>query len=413
MIKKLVFENMLKTYLTELFDQIGDRKIIILGNRRISGVLCCAIRSMGREIAYFLNPEEDANNNSETIRYYFGKPVYPVYYVLYEDFDQIAVVNSLHYKEVTDPLMELYGLKEEYNYFNLHGYQKVKRWDIFDPTLGYSRKAEMDGFFLHGKERENQLRIVTLGGATTDYSYSFIKSWPEFLHEMLLGKGIDNVIFNGGMNGYTSCEERDRMLRDVPALHPDLVLSLSGECDIGWLMVSKKHPWVSEYYEKKIGGILKQSMKERQENWFQFSMEHLYGEGCGLTDYENWIRNERIIHAMAKALNITYIGFLQPFIFEGNYETSDFEKSWLESFLTEGCREMPVIEQIFKSYQPFYEGVKKLMKEYDYLVDLTDVFDDVSGVYSDGVHYDEIGNYLIAERMLAVIENKHSEILGI
>ena len=109
---------------------------------------------------------------------------------------------------------DVFGLKPEYNLFNLNGYQKVLRWNCLDPLLGYSREDTISGFYLHGEDKENVLRIVTLGGATTDFSYSHIKSWPQFLHEMLLLKGIENAVYNGGMNGYTSCEEREKMRRE-------------------------------------------------------------------------------------------------------------------------------------------------------------------------------------------------------
>ena len=50
-----------------------------------------------------------------------------------------------------------------------------------------------------------------------------------------------------------------------------------------------------------------------------------------------------------------------------------------------------------------YQGVKNNIRDKDYIVDLTDVFDGSSGVYSDGVHYDEIGNCLIAERICEIL----------
>lgn len=404
--QKQMYDNTLKIYLTELLSRIGDKKVIILGNRRISGVVCCALQSLGREPDYFLNPEEDADNNGKCIPEFWGKPVYPAYAVLYEDLQNIAVINTLHYREVTDPLMYAYGLRENVNYFNLNGYQKVRRWDILDPTLGYSRTDDLAGFHIHGTLHEKQLRIVTLGGATTDYCYSYLKSWPEYLHEILIAQGIDNVVFNGGMNGYTSCEERDRMLRDVPVLKPDLVLSLSGECDIGWLMVSKKHPWYSGYYEKKIGGILRQSIQDHQREWFSLTHSELYGTEADIRDYENWIRNERIMHSVSKMYGFQYMGFLQPFIFEGNYEMSMFEAEWMKRFLETGVKEMPSLNRIFQGYRPFYEGAKKMMKSYDYLYDLTHVFDGTSGVYSDGVHYDENGNRIIANEICRILTER-------
>lgn len=397
------YENTLKIVLLEVLQKIDHRKIIILGRRRISAVIFCALRSMGKDIAYFLDPEITESSGESSEVFFWGKPVYPGYYILYENADEIAVINSLHYTEMTDPLMHAYGLEEGMNYFNLRRYQKVRRWNLLDPLLGYSRQDHMQGFHIHGQKDGKGLRIAVLGGATTDYSYSAIKSWPELLHEILLTKKIDNTVFNGGMNGYTSCEERDRMLRDVPALKPDIVISLSGECDIGWIMVSRKHPWYASYYEKKIGGIIKKSTKEHQVSWFSLDKEALYGKQYKVTDYENWINNERIIHAVAKGIGSRFYCFLQPFMLVGNYCMSPFEKGWMEIYQREGVKEMPSLKRIADRYRDFYRGAKELVKEYTYMYDLTGVFDQASGVYSDGVHYDEAGNYLIAEAICNVI----------
>ena len=395
-----LYQNTLQTLLSEILQNNKEKKIIVLGVRRISAVIFCALKSIHGDVAYFLDNESE--QEVEGNRVFFDRPVFSVHHLLYEDLNRIAVINSLHYIEKTEELVSVFGLKPEYNLFNLNGYQKVLRWNCLDPLLGYSREDTISGFYLHGEDKENVLRIVTLGGATTDFSYSHIKSWPQFLHEMLLLKGIENAVYNGGMNGYTSCEEREKMRRDVLALKPDIVLSLSGECDIDWVMVSSDNPFYSNYYQKKIGGILKQFSKSHQKVWFDRHMSHIETYHT-ITDYENWIRNQRIINALAKNQGISFYCFLQPFIFEGNYQMSDFESKWMEIFLSEGVKYLPSIKRIFDGYGAFYQGVKNNIRDKDYIVDLTDVFDGSSGVYSDGVHYDEIGNCLIAERICEIL----------
>ena len=67
---------------------------------------------------------------------------------------------------------------------------------------------------------------------------------------------------------------------------------------------------------------------------------------------------------------------------------------------------MPSLNRIFQGYRPFYEGAKKMMKSYDYLYDLTHVFDGTSGVYSDGVHYDENGNRIIANEICRILTER-------
>ena len=149
-----LYQNTLQTLLSEILQNNKEKKIIVLGVRRISAVIFCALKSIHGDVAYFLDNESE--QEVEGNRVFFDRPVFSVHHLLYEDLDRIAVINSLHYIEETEELVSVFGLKPEYNLFNLNGYQKVLRWNCLDPLLGYSREDTISGFYLHGEDKETE-----------------------------------------------------------------------------------------------------------------------------------------------------------------------------------------------------------------------------------------------------------------
>lgn len=387
---------MLEDYLEEFLRKASDRKIVILGCRGVSAVVYCALKSMGKDILYFLDPDVKYDKDHYGKKEFFGKPVFTCNQLLYELPDEIAVLNTYHYVGRIEPLLQNYGLVENVDYYNIHGCLKSKYCDVFDPLLGYSRMDDMQGIKIYGEDNDSVLRIVTLGGSTTDYSYSSIKSWPQILHESLEKHGVSNVVYNGGVCGYSSCQERDKFLRDIIGLKPDLVLSLTGVNDINWTLVYKDNPYYADYFVDKMVKAICRSTDGGSGSDDKLRL--------GLTpimpDYENWYRNERIIHGSANEFGIKFYAFLQPFIFEGKYEMSNFEKSWMKYFLEYGLNEHPAMRMIYEGYADFYSGAKKMIEHCDYIFDITDAFDNAVGVYTDGVHCDGSGNELLVKAIL-------------
>lgn len=389
--KKMIYKNMLQGYLEEFIENLNGRKIVILGCRGVSVVVYSALHSMGYDILYFLNPERHYDKENCDRVSLFGKNVYPCHNILYEDISEIALLNTYHYIERIEPLLSAYGLKQNVDYYNIHNCLKSKYCDVFDYLLGYSRSDDMEGFKVFGDINGSGLKIVTLGGSTTDYSYSGVKCWPLFLHEILDENGIENTVINGGICGYSSCQERDKLIRDVLGLKPDIVLSFSGINDVNWTLVSQKFPYYSEYFTNSI--IKKLCRKNNDEICEKLCM----GLMREMTDYDNWYHNERVMHGVAENFNIRFFGFLQPFMLEGGYTMSDFEKGWFDFFLQYGLKEHNAMRLIYEGSRKFYEGARKLVNASDFLFDISDAFDEYSGVYTDGVHCDESGNKIIAQ----------------
>mgnify|MGYP005757696887 FL=1 len=393
---KQTYKNMLQEYLEEFLLNLNNRKIVILGCRGVSAVVYCALKSMGMDILYFLDPDTKYDKDHSGKKDFFGKKVFACNQLLYENPDEIAILNTYHYVGRIEPLLQSYGFVENEDYYNIHGCLKSKYCNVFDPILGYSRMDDMQGIKIFGEETEKSLKIVALGGSTTDYSYSSIKSWPEILHELLTSKGIKNVVYNGGVCGYSSCQERDKFLRDIIDIKPDLVLSLTGVNDINWTLVNKDNPYYADYFVNKMVKSICENTAEQNGSDDKLRL----GLTPPMSDFENWYRNEKIIHGVATEFGIKFYAFLQPFIFEGKYEMSNFEKGWMKIFLKYGLNEHPAMKKIYEGYSDFYAGAKELTKHDDFIFDITNVFDDSIGVYTDGVHCDVQGNELLAQTII-------------
>lgn len=378
-------EDLFKSYLEEAIVVAAGRKIIILGCRGSGAVTYCALKTLGIEVEYFIDIYTDGKT-----KMFFNKHVYTIDHIKKEQPGTYYIINVFPYFEKMDKKLSEIGLCEEQDYTNLHGYFKSKFCDKYDPLLGFSRDDGLTGFKCFGTDTGKALRIVTIGGSTTDYSYSAIKSWPEILHELLTSLEIENVVYNGGICGYMSAQERDKFLRDVIPLKPDYVFSLSGVNDIAWNHCNQDFPYYPQYI---VDQIITPTFTSKDSDGNSIGMglkEHL-------EDYENWFKNQSIISGVAKEFGIRYKCFLQPCIFTGNYRMSKFEENWLSELLENWLYEHRAVGQIFVKWSKFYEGAKRLISNVKNIVDCTGLFDDISGVYIDGIHCEEIGNRKIAE----------------
>jgi len=378
-----VHKNMLEQYLEEFFEALHGRQIVILGCRGVSAVVYCAVKAMGHDILYFLNPESyDKEHMNKTE--YFGKPVLPCHQILYENPEEIAILNTYHYTGRIELLLRQYGLEENVHYYNLNDCLKSEYCGVFDPLLGYSRMDDLYGIKVFGKDGSNALKIIALGGSTTDFSFSGVKSWPLLFHELLLRKGIENVVYNAGICGYSSCQERDKLIRDILGFAPDMVIALTGVNDINWTLVCGEAPFYAKYFVDKMAKSI-------------YHCDNiLSGDTAHCSDYDNWLHNEKIMHGVACEFGIRFYSFLQPIIFQGQYQMSAFEHSWMELFLAR-AHEHPSMQQLYEGQACFYRGARTAMRGKNFMFDITDAFDEASGVYTDGVHCDETGNALLAK----------------
>jgi len=274
-----------------------------------------------------------------------------------------------------------------------------KMTDAIDPILGFARQEEeMPGFHIFrntDKNRDDEkkkIRIVTLGGSTSDPYQVNIKSWPEYLFEQLTNMEIDVEVYAGGVGSYTVAQELLKMIRDGVILSPDIVISYSGINDATTLLDLNlpEHPFIRPY----IPGMF-QYLLDHDKVTSRIFFVRSKNLSLGVSDCESkadfWIRCQRMMHAVCEEFNIDFYSFLQP---QNVKESVDVP---------------PAKEETITN---FYEDVGEFIAEQTggWIFNLEEVFDGKENIYYDYCHIYEQGNRIIAKEIMPrVLESIHKK----
>ena len=384
--------DLLKQYLVEALELAKGRDIGIFGFGAFGAVAYNALVSMG--ISPYCFYDVDAIRLGTP---YFGKEVRELSKCVE---DSVFVIDVYNNPDSMKKRARELNLIENEDYSSLHGIFGYKKCDMVDPLLVYNRVDDYIGFtvFDQRKKGSDALRIVTLGGSTSDCTFGGVTSWSEYLHQILADRNIDNVVMSGGLVGYTSAQERDKFLRDVLPMKPDVVVSLTGDNDVGWSHGDPENNYYSTYLAQQI-------VEPIYSHCLRPNESIRFGLNEKMSSAERWFRNHSIIHSTASEFDITALCFLQPCILSESYEMSDFEKGWMECLKRNGLGEVSTIDRLFEYYSDFYREASELMAFAEGFVDITDSFSSYSGVYIDGIHCSDEGNRIIADRIADEILN--------
>lgn len=306
----------------------------------------------------------------------------------------------------------------------------------FDPILGYSysddtylplakeREDYLNGITRIGHTSDTDIRIAILGGSTSDISYD--GSWMRPLHDLLKLENLKPLIICAGISGYSSSQEVLKLIRDVLPLKPDIVISLSGVNDIGFIQASSpKRPYIHKYQEKvgqfliekygtenkNVGTFFKQNIHRKEEkNFITMNKEVSLGKlVLGVEkvqeSYESWHTNIRLQKAVCLEFGIEYFACLQPIFGIGNYSSSVDENIIYKAFIKERkVHKIPYHEVLVK----FYEGAKKIVSENRYFMyDLTNVYEEVTDIYQDPRHPNLKGNNILALNIFNILKERN------
>lgn len=278
-----------------------------------------------------------------------------------------------------------------------------------DPHLGHAYHSEndmvlheneqlKDGVVILGDPENEELRIAVLGGSTTDPSYK--GNWPRALFHIMKDEGYNPVIFNCGVSGYSTNQEVFKLIRDALALSPQIVVALNGINDMGFLHCDKTYPMLHPYQKHFFEVIAKKT----GQSTFAFNKDKaVAGSNCGVPlDTEPhllWARNISIMKAVCTEFGIHFKSFLQPVIGIGSYAANEDELAALQEMDERMGR------NYIKLMTSFYEEAMKIAAETDHIHDLTEVFADHLGVYSDIRHPNIEGYHIVAKSILAEISD--------
>lgn len=262
-------------------------------------------------------------------------------------------------------------------------YKRKTRLDIL---LGHTFVGECmyPGFCMNGTGKG--YRIVTLGGSTTDGSLYSFSSWPELLYKKC---DKELTVYNGGVGGYLVSHELLKLIRDVFTLNPDMVITYSGFNDTVHL------PFDFEYSKK----VFAMAANALDESWNIDNLEQgeraveigLKGED---DKFDLWLTSIRMMYAICKERGVRFYAFLQPMLASKLRDRND-EEIFLQCWPAYICHR----EDDMKYFREQCTA-RKIESQYDYIFNLSHIFDNVTNVYMDHCHVFEEGNEIIAEEIM-------------
>ncbi len=268
--------------------------------------------------------------------------------------------------------IELAGFSlEKKTYAGLQWYTHEKQFMLFewkshhDPLVGHSiiYPQGKPGWKVYGKEEENRIRILVLGGSTSSEIYH-PENWISKLYYKLNQQNIKTTIYNGAHSGDDIVDEMLRLLRDANVLKPQIVINMSGVNNTDY----------------------KQSANDFNEirfiNWIQHlapDEEYCGGVPSNETLYSFWNRNIRLLKLISEFYGAEYYGFLQPMNI-----TMKNKNVWEKSLY-----EREVHRDADKDFAEYVND------ESDY-INLVHLFEQRDEMFLDVCHYTDKGHEAIA-----------------
>ncbi|MDR1418603.1 MAG: SGNH/GDSL hydrolase family protein [Endomicrobium sp.] len=368
------------------------KKIIVYGNNELAR----SVRSeLNIDIAYYCDDDVTDEDNSVRNVYDLAYEEYGKFFVVviqpnYGKYHIFDVLTKIGLIEMTDYCMGVYVIDYK---CDLKYYSPFLR----DVYLGFNRiyfehNNKYPGFKVFGKPDSKALRIVTLGGSTTDPIHAGVASWPELLYYLLKKLKIDATIFNGGFGSYTSSNELIKCIRDVIPLNPDVVISYSGVNDIWEIQDKSDNRYKRPFIDKNQDNIFK--WISQQEG----GVTTIYGMQTDSNVMQYWLDNHKIMHSVCNAFNIKHISILQAIaysdgiasIFVDKHEDMKMRLVYGENY------EKKLVQKYYVGKR--YAYIESKLKKYNYILNFRHIFNGLEDydVYTDSCHVYERGNEIIA-----------------
>ena len=289
--------------------------------------------------------------------------------------------------EMSNSSIEIHEFVDDWmldcSYFYDHNYTSESVQSKFNTIGNYCLFGDLN----------SQFRIMTYGGSTTS---SIVGSkWVELLQKNLQENDFDSHILNGGCGGHNSWHELNKIIRDATSYKPTHIISFSGINDF-WNQVYPKHPYL---YPRMISTVLGENGKSK-----------IFPNGYIVpltkdTHADAWINKSLAMHGFCKSLGIKFYRILQPTLGVGNYiyDLEDDLDARLHKLMTSDIKGKGVLYR--KKLSEYYAELRTKIKSYPFIVDMSQVFDGGTRLFSDHRHPNFNGYAIIARSIAKLLLN--------
>ena len=275
--------------------------------------------------------------------------------------------------------VELAGFSiEKDNYTSLQWYEMSSEYFLlnlihdYDPMVGFTLdyKDSITGWKIYGKEKDNCVRVLVLGGSTSS-EILHPENWVSKLYYKMKYAGINAVIYNGAHGDNDIVDELLRLLRDANVLKPDIVISMSG--------VNNLH------YKDSQNQFNSKAMCFLMRGWAP-NGKYCSGLYNNESLYSFWVRHIRLMKVIAEFYGSKFFGFMQP------NNLTKLNKSLREKSLFE-------VEDDIEGARTYGEFVS----DSDDYINLMHLFENKEGMYTSVCHYTDKANEILADIVWKVI----------
>lgn len=313
--------------------------------------------------------------------------------LLYSDMNDIFVClccNRNRVKKIEGYLLNI-GIPKEniLMLYDVFYHAMAEPYFEYDVHLGAVHRQEKNpGFVTFGNEdekTENTIRLLTLGGSTSDPTYGNYKSWSEIIYDTLTERGMNVLMYAGGVSQFTANHEWIKCTRDGVRFKPDLVISYSGFNNATTMNSPIGYPSIRNQQMNFLKSNLLNKSKKIRRKW-EGALDQISG-GIAYkgTLAAHWLECERVMHSVCSEFGIDFYGFLQP------YNKTCAKEYWPEKTNQE--------------LEMFYSELAGGGWEREWLVDFTGIFSKMKDTeaFFDICHQYERSNRIIAKRMMPYI----------
>lgn len=241
--------------------------------------------------------------------------------------------------------------------------------------------------------QQADVRLMCIGNSTS--------LWPDAAWSLELAKLLTTpdrivAVYNGAGKGNTSSQEVVRVLRDAPVIQPDIIVALSGICDVGYLLNAKGYPFRHKYTRRAMDSLVETGVVQ----------DVTYGLPDDSSPAQIWCRNQRMARALAHENGSEIISILQAVQGYGRYPQTEDEKAFFaqKAAVVLKAADKPYGECVVEFYTQVKEIIAADPAAYTHVVDFTDVFADCPGAYRDHRHQSERGVTHLAQKILPYVQ---------